>query len=549
VPGITADQIYTGSLNNGGEWLKLYDAQNNLIDEINAGVGWPGGDNDSKKTLQRIDQNSWQTSNEVGGTPKSENIKTTPPEENPSATSTDDQINPGETKQTGDVVVPADSQNHKGEIIINEVFPNPVGIDSQDEFIEIKNIGNVKVDLTGWKIKNSAKQEFTISSLAMSPRSLVAFYRPKTNLVLGNAADKITLYDQSGRIVDQINYRQAVPEGQSYQKSGAGKWLWAIPSPQEDNNVELEVLPVIQISGPEKSNINEIISFDASDSFDPKNRSLKFLWDFGDGRLAEGVLARQIYTQAGNYEIKLTALASDQASTTEKIKIKIINLDQKLITTKNPTPTTTTAIQKTTTNQELYLTDYPNMFISELLPNPIGADQAGEFIELFNPNELAIDLSGYQLSDKKDGSHYFIIPEKTIIEPNQYLALYRTQTKLTLNNNGGVVRLINPAGALLDQVEYQETKEGQSLVLDEDYAWQKTQTPTPGQINVLNEVVENTQNEPPKVLGAAIEEDQARPDSRELPIGQNYRNLIFLISIIIVVAIIWFLKYKNEQKN
>ena len=36
VAAITADQIYTGALSNTSEWLKLYDADNNLIDQINA---------------------------------------------------------------------------------------------------------------------------------------------------------------------------------------------------------------------------------------------------------------------------------------------------------------------------------------------------------------------------------------------------------------------------------------------------------------------------------------------------------------------------------
>jgi len=43
VPGITADQIYAGALGNGGDYLKLFNAQNNLVGEINASAGWPAG--------------------------------------------------------------------------------------------------------------------------------------------------------------------------------------------------------------------------------------------------------------------------------------------------------------------------------------------------------------------------------------------------------------------------------------------------------------------------------------------------------------------------
>ena len=75
VPGVSADQIYTGALGNTSEHLKLHDAKNNLIDEINASDGWPGGDNSTKQTLERASTNRWQTSAEPGGTPRAQNSR------------------------------------------------------------------------------------------------------------------------------------------------------------------------------------------------------------------------------------------------------------------------------------------------------------------------------------------------------------------------------------------------------------------------------------------------------------------------------------------
>jgi len=43
VPGVAADQIYSGALGNGGENLSLKDANGNLADQIDASGGWPGG--------------------------------------------------------------------------------------------------------------------------------------------------------------------------------------------------------------------------------------------------------------------------------------------------------------------------------------------------------------------------------------------------------------------------------------------------------------------------------------------------------------------------
>ncbi len=68
VPDVSADQIYTGALNNKGEKLELYDSFGNLIDSVDAGSGWPAGDNSTKQTMERKD-NGWQTSQNPGGTP------------------------------------------------------------------------------------------------------------------------------------------------------------------------------------------------------------------------------------------------------------------------------------------------------------------------------------------------------------------------------------------------------------------------------------------------------------------------------------------------
>lgn len=72
VPNIEADLIYTGALGNTGENLELRDSQNNLIDSVNFPDSWPAGNNDTKQTMERIN-NTWQTSQNPSGTPKAQN--------------------------------------------------------------------------------------------------------------------------------------------------------------------------------------------------------------------------------------------------------------------------------------------------------------------------------------------------------------------------------------------------------------------------------------------------------------------------------------------
>ena len=73
-----ADQIYTGSLNNDGERLQLFDANNALIDEIS---GWTAGDNETKITMARDQNNNW-VYGVIDGTPNAQNKFFEPPQTN-----------------------------------------------------------------------------------------------------------------------------------------------------------------------------------------------------------------------------------------------------------------------------------------------------------------------------------------------------------------------------------------------------------------------------------------------------------------------------------
>jgi len=173
--------------------------------------------------------------------------------------------------------------------------------------------------------------------------------------------------------------------------------------------------------------------------------------------------------------------------------------------------------QATTTPQfNQALTIIPEIFLSEFLPNPEGADNQNEFIEIFNAENYALDLAGFKLDDNEGGSRPYQILPKTIIQPNQYLAFYAKQTKIALNNDLDLVRLLAPTGDIIDQADYQEPQEAVSFVLDENFEWQQTDTPTPGEINILNqeskimnqELNKDETTTTPKVLGVSTEDNK-----------------------------------------
>jgi hypothetical protein len=77
IPGVDVNySSLGGKFLNTGQRVVLSNAAGAVIDEVDASSGWPGGDNKTKQTMERIVGSSpttWQTSALAGGTPKAPN--------------------------------------------------------------------------------------------------------------------------------------------------------------------------------------------------------------------------------------------------------------------------------------------------------------------------------------------------------------------------------------------------------------------------------------------------------------------------------------------
>jgi hypothetical protein len=128
--------------------------------------------------------------------------------------------------------------------------------------------------------------------------------------------------------------------------------------------------------------------------------------------------------------------------------------------------------------------------LSEILPNPAApqTDTKDEFIELYNPNPRAFDLSGFMLqtaSTSSSASHTYHFPAGTTISPGAFKAFTSAQTHLSLSNSGGQVWLVDPFGTTLDScVPYGTAKDGQSWI-NASGKWQWTLQATPGSTNKI----------------------------------------------------------------
>jgi hypothetical protein len=123
--------------------------------------------------------------------------------------------------------------------------------------------------------------------------------------------------------------------------------------------------------------------------------------------------------------------------------------------------------------------------INELLPDPVGPDDTTEFFELYNPNDNEINLVGWRLETKL-GSFELKDRTNSIIKSNGYMTVWRRESRLPLSNLDDTVKLYSAAEKLIDSVKYKKPETGKSYCLDERGKWQWCQRPTPGAKNYYN---------------------------------------------------------------
>ncbi|MDD2753286.1 MAG: lamin tail domain-containing protein [Candidatus Portnoybacteria bacterium] len=126
------------------------------------------------------------------------------------------------------------------------------------------------------------------------------------------------------------------------------------------------------------------------------------------------------------------------------------------------------------------------VFINEFLSWP--EDNAKEWVELFNADSSAINLSGWQIDDADNSTSPQVIPADTTIDANGFLVI--SFNKNALNNDGDKVRLLWPDDQVVHSVTYDKSQQGRA-VAKFDSGWLWTNQPTPGQTNKKSFVEKN----------------------------------------------------------
>ncbi len=469
---VTADLFYTGALGNSGENLKLKNAEGSIIDEANFSESWGSGDNITKQTMELIN-NDWQTSLESGGTPGQENSSGNIQEETSDEEETGQDDGGTLYYETDDIDVPeqlpVEKEKDYKKIVISEVFPNPQGDDRRGEFIEIKNIGNRSVGLKNWTLQESGGQKYVIKDdVWIKPGRNLAIYRQESGLILNNKKDKILLFSPERKTaVDKVDYGE-YDMSWSYALTAEKDWVWTKqPTPGSENVIIKKNLPPDVVCNiPKEMIAGETAWFEASDSVDPENDELEFVWNFGDGVEVNLASPSHTYLLPGEYIVTLTITDG----------INTVNQEEKI-----------SVFSKSGEKKSRVVSRHiSRVVVNEVLPNPSGRDSDEEFIEIKNIGEKDIDIYGWSIDDEEGGSKPYIFDSHILLSPGLIMLLSRAETGIALNNDGDEIRILDKQNNVVFQTKYSSAPEGQSWTRGENDKFFWIINPSPGMENEIN---------------------------------------------------------------
>jgi len=527
VPDIPADQIFTGSISNDGEILRLFDSANSEVDRVDGSDAWKiGGDADARRTLARVDANTFRTSFEVDGTPRAANfrdddfalVSISASPENPlpgetvifTANIENRGLNSGSCDliwsageetfseliselasfasvektfsrsfESSAVVVAkldcVDDENSENNssslnlsvqnhLVINEFAPNPVGADDGHEWIELFNPTDSAIQLADFKINGTP-----IAGL-IEPGG---FFTLDNFTGLTNTGGEVVLEkkleDGIFIIVDSRKYSTAA-EGKSFGRDSTDLAIWTeFWHPTKNaQNIETNLLPtaVITIQGSGNSNgeCALFVNVTAENSTDPDGDALSFEWDFGNGEISDEENPGGFYFAPGNYAVSLT-VTDVFGATAEALQ------NFTVAPCSSGGGTATVANANTVADEPIF--DSVSAERVELKITEVSFDSAADWIEIFVANDgnggSGIDLGGFYFeSDKRLKT----IPPNTKLKTDEFLVLeFKSATPANIWHGDGFTKIFS-ARSGLTATDEQVTLRDSTGAIEDAVVWE-----------------------------------------------------------------------------
>ncbi len=488
-----------GNLNNKGDIIILRDNSNTLIDQATYG-NWDDGNisnnapviSDPNSIARKFDgQNSFNNASDFAITTTltkgQSNVITRLEEEEFEEISAEERA----------------KYDYSNDIIISEIFPNPEGSDSENEFIELYNRGEREVNLLGWRLGDESKKRYEIAKLSefktngtnanIKPEKYLVIYRSESKIALNNGSDSVKLFQplrdeplqavEYEKSTEGWSYNLVIPADKElssgYPELSSLEWAWSeTVTPSKVNVVKtINHSPIVDFDCPEEVLIGNSVFFDSSDTIDEDNDVLTYFWDFGDTATNTLPCPEHTFFQQGAFTVKL--LVSDGENEVEKEKIiKVVKILGEEVVVASEFFVLQDKIQIDSSGGKV--------IINEFLPNPEGSDAEGEWVELKNTGDTKVNLLNWKLDDIEGGSKPYVFSNDLWLDINKFFVVDRVNCGLALNNSTDVVRLFNDFDELIEEIEYEAVVEGESYARGQNDKWFWTTALTPGEENIIS---------------------------------------------------------------
>jgi hypothetical protein len=158
-------------------------------------------------------------------------------------------------------------------MVINEFLPNPIGKDTEAEFIELFNNSQNEMNLTGWQLKDASGKSFILKNQKLGSAEYLVLNYKTTKISLNNSDETLFLYDQKGALIDKAGFTGSAPEGKSLVRKGSQFIFTDKPTPAKANifeSAELAKSPTLQ------GNFNANVVANISSNESPINNTTSF---------------------------------------------------------------------------------------------------------------------------------------------------------------------------------------------------------------------------------------------------------------------------------
>lgn len=381
------------------------------------------------------------------------------------------------------------------DVIVNEVMANPQGSDTNHEWLEIANFGQVSVNLKDWKIKifndpvsTTATKTINLTSIDLSPQSFLVVvnnstnYKPCDNCVvfdagsytITNAKGKISLTNAAATWEYNFSWTEDVGDGRSMEIIGPpkdstyGQWQASLVdggTPGAKNSV----------SGLNPPQSPTLVSPTLAQKFSVGDK-VTFLWQTSDNNVSFEILV----SQNGDLSDPIIVEPNLALKTYEAEDLEA-GIYYWQILASNGVDETGSAINSFEMAAPVYSND---IIINELYPDPQTGDE--EWIELYNNSTENVDFKNWLLEDLKGSIHQYKITSSLIIPAWGFIFISHNDSGITLNNDQDGVRLTRPDGQILYETPvFAGGDKGWSFARNSAGTWEWTTTITPAAVNII----------------------------------------------------------------